>query len=59
MKMVTNDQLDILRDIFSECDADWLLSHLSIKNEGARNFTIEVNNANWQDWTELFPDAEP
>lgn len=53
--MITAEQLDILRDMLSQCDDEWLLSHLSISNRGDRNFVIEVSHANWQDCDELFP----
>lgn len=53
--MITEEQLDILRDMLSQCDDEWLLSHLSISNRGDRNFVIEVSHANWQDCDELFP----
>lgn len=53
--MITEEQLGILKDIFSQCDDEWLLSHLSIRHVGHRNFVIEVDNGNWQDCDELFP----
>lgn len=53
--MITADQLEILKDMFEECDDDWLLSHLSIRHLGGRNFVVEVEKANWQDCEELFP----
>lgn len=53
--MITAQQLDILRDMLSQCDDEWLLSSLSLRDAGDRNFVIEVGNANWQDYNELFP----
>ena len=53
--MITEEQLDILKDMFSQCDDDWLLSNLSIRHVGHRNFVIEIDNGNWQDCDELFP----
>lgn len=53
-EMITNDQLDILKDMFSQNDDEWLLSHLSLKSTGHRNFVIEVDNGSSQDCEELF-----
>lgn len=57
-KMITADQLVILKDIFENCHEDWLLEHLSVVNRGYRKFVIEVDDSNWQDWTELFESTE-
>ncbi len=53
--MITIDQLAILRDMFENCDDEWLLESLSLTNAGHRNYSISVNHGNWQDVDELFP----
>lgn len=53
--MLTQNQLEILKDMFDLYDDEWLLTHFSIKHTGHRNFIIEVENGNFQDCDELFP----
>ena len=52
--MITEDQLEILRDIFNEADDDWLLSHISLQDCGNRDIRVTIENANWQDYQEIF-----
>lgn len=51
--MITQDQLDILKDIFANSDEGHLMTHLTLKITGHRAMSIELDKCNSQDFAEL------
>lgn len=54
MSNITKDQLAILRDVFEECDDDWLMLHINIRKTYEVGFVLEFDNVNEQDIEALF-----
>jgi hypothetical protein len=51
---ITADELSTLREIFEDCDDEWLLDHISINSRKGREFSIHIDHANCQYIKELF-----
>ena len=52
--MIDADQLAILRDMFKNCDDEYLMLHVSVKREERRGLVIEFDKCNEQDMAALF-----
>lgn len=57
--MITQVQLEELRDIFNNYDDEVLLQRISVSPDIGRGVSINITKIGWQEFTGLFPGVDP